>query len=362
MKYNRFYFTALLSALLLGVFGILTILSSQSGAEQPFLLASRQGIFFASGIAVLFGTAAVPFRIFRKLRLPGCVFFLGLLLLLPCFGTRINGMCGWFRFGSFSLQPAELAKPFFVLGLAVLLSGNGSERRRFTWSALFCSCWLGAVLLQPDLGTAAVYFAVFLLMLFVSALPWRFLIGTLAAGIAGSVFFLLRYPYALKRITGLLGSNDDWHIRQFELAAARGGWFGSKLGNAYWSNGYLPLPYNDSAYASLFETIGCAGALIVLLLFALLVASLAVLSWRQRKDPASSLFIAGCAILTGFQSLIHIGVNLSLLPPTGLNLPLVSYGGSSMTGCCLLLGMAFSAAFPPETADIDRKNQNPLDN
>ena len=104
----------------------------------------------------------------------------------------------------------------------------------------------------------------------------------------------------------------------------------------------MPLPYNDSAYATLTETIGFAGALLVLVLFAVLLAALSSIALRREHPETVRLFAAGAAAVIGLQTFLHVGVNLSLLPPTGLTLPLISYGGSSLIGCGILIGMVLS--------------------
>ena len=166
---------------------------------------------------------------------------------------------------------------------------------------------------------------------------------------AAAALFVWSHPYAWRRITGLFQPELDplgsgWHVRQFELAIARGQFFGEKLGHAVWSNAYLPLSYNDSAFATMAETLGFFGTLPVYLGFALLIASLVVLANRFDLEFDARLYILSAAALIGIQSLVHISVNLCLLPPTGLTLPLISYGGSSLIGCCLMLGIALSAA------------------
>ena len=177
----------------------------------------------------------------------------------------------------------------------------------------------------------------------------RYLTGVVAAAFVTAACFVATHPYAWRRIIGFCNPGADpegsgWHVRQFALAAARGHWFGSKLGGAIWSNAYLPLPYNDSAFATLLETLGLVGAALLLALYCGLLASLVALSRRPKLRPEAELFILGAAVLTALQLLLHVGVNLGLLPTTGLTLPLVSYGGSSLLGCCMLFGMAISAA------------------
>ncbi|MBQ9753291.1 MAG: FtsW/RodA/SpoVE family cell cycle protein [Lentisphaeria bacterium] len=332
------------SMILLSFFGLLTILSSQSETDSPYYLVMRQLISFGAALFLMFLCSALPFSFFRKKALLLSGISLLAVLILPLLGTRINGMCGWFRYGSFSLQPTEIAKAFFLLGLVVLLKRFNKESLCFGAGLSYTLLWIAAIVIQPDFGTSFIYFAVFLSLIFVSGLRWRWLLGTIIPAAGAAVCFIYTHPYALKRLKAFLEPASSWHLQQLELASARGGWFGSKIGHALWSNAYLPLPYNDSAYATLTETIGFTGALLVLLLFVLLLAALSILALRRDLTQESRLFAAGAAIIIGVQTLLHIGVNLSLLPPTGLTLPLISYGGSSLTGCGILLGIVLSAA------------------
>ena len=332
------------SMILLGFFGLLTIISSQSETAMPYFLVLRQLISFAAALGLMFLCSLLPFSFFRRAAAPLAALSLLLLLILPFFGTRINGMCGWFRSGSFSLQPSEVAKPFFLLGLVVLIRHFEKEKYRFAAGLAYTLLWGAAIFIQPDFGTFFIYFVTFGLVIFVSGIRWRWLIGTGALAAAGAWYFIHSHSYALKRITAFLNPQGSWHLRQLELACARGGWFGHKLGQALWSNAYVPLPYNDSAYATLTETIGFAGALLVLVLFVVLLAALSSIALRRKHPETVRLFAAGAAAVIGLQTLLHVGVNLSLLPPTGLTLPLISYGGSSLIGCGILIGMVLSGA------------------
>lgn len=336
--------TVIFSMSLLSFFGLLTILSSQSEAAAPYYLALRQLISFGLAAGLMFLCSTIPFAFYKKNALFLAALFLLAVLILPFFGTRINGMCGWFRYGNFSLQPTEIAKAFYLLGLVFLLHCFQKEYLRFGAGFLYSLLWVGAILIQPDFGTSFIYFVTFFLLLFVAGLRWWWLPVCAVPALGAAAIFIHKQPYALKRLLAFLNPSSSWHMRQLELAAARGGWFGSKMGQALWSNAYVPLPYNDSAYATLTETTGFAGALLVLLLFALLLAALSWTAFRKNLTGEARLFVAGTTLIIGIQTLLHIGVNLSLLPPTGLTLPLISYGGSSLTGCGILLGIALSAA------------------
>lgn len=333
---------------LLGVWGLLTIASSLSSMPSSLLIV-RQFCSLAAGMAVMFVASRIPFGFYRRqVWLLGVLFFLPLLI-LPLAGVRVNGMCGWFRLGPLSLQPTEPAKGIFLLCVVVTLTALRSETLRF-WGALaVAALWLIPIFLQPDFGTAAIYLAGFAAVCFLAGVRWRELLIFCAGGATAAALFVWSHPYAWRRITGLFQPELDplgsgWHIRQFELAIARGRFFGEKLGHAVWSNAYLPLAYNDSAFATMAETLGFFGTVPVYLGFTLLIAALAVLANRFDLEEDARLYILSAAALVGIQSLVHISVNLCLLPPTGLPLPLISYGGSSLIGCCLMLGIALSAA------------------
>ncbi len=334
---------------LLGLWGVLTIASSQSSAPEPLYLVGRQFGFLLAAMAVLLAAWRIPFDFYRRnwpVLAALCLLLLGL---LPFLGVRINGMRGWFRLGEFQLQPSEPAKGIFLLALAVVLTRFRASRWRFGVAFLVASIWVAPILLQPDFGTGMIYLAAFAAIYFLAGGSWRTL-GMLGGGsLLLAALFVWRNPYAWRRITGLFQPEADplgsgWHIRQFELAIARGHYFGSKLGGAVWSNAYLPLSYNDSAFATMMETLGLFGTLPVLLFFGALAGSLCWLALRPGMREDARLCIGGAAVLIGIQSLVHISVNLCLLPPTGLTLPLVSYGGSSLVGTAFLVGLALSAS------------------
>ncbi len=335
-------------AFMLGLFGLLTIISSQSGERGPTMLALLQLRNFLIGLAVLAVAARLDFSFYRRYAAVLAVLSLIPLVLLLFWGVRINGMCGWFRFGGVTLQPSELAKPLYLLALVRIFTGPGSAFRRGGLVVLAALAWLVPVGLQPDMGTAAVYAALAVTVLFLGGIPVRVVGGVLVAAAVAAAGFVLTHPYAMRRLTGFLDPESDplgsgWHVRQFELAIARGQIFGSKLGNALWSNAYLPLPYNDSAFATLMETLGLAGGTVVVLLFVFLVAVPSRAALIRPLPDDARLFAMGAVALLALQTLVHVSVNLCLLPPTGLTLPLISYGGSSFAGCGLLLGMMLSA-------------------
>ena len=330
------------TAFLIALWGVLTITASQYETARPLFLAGRQLLFVLAGTAVMLTAARIPFSAHLRLRLIYAVPALLLLLLLPAAGIRINGMRGWYSLGDWSIQPSELGKGIWLL----LIAAAGL---RWKPIALWSMLWIVPILLQPDFGTAAVYIAGLFCVWYSGGGRWKALCATgLLALVAAGVF--LRYnAYAWRRLTAFWNPEASprgagWHIFQFQLAVAHGGWTGSKLGQTFWSSEYLPLAYNDSAYAAMAETLGFLGCAAVLAMYAFLYATLIRQAMRSELSDAARRYLIGTASLLAVQTLLHTGVNTGLLPPTGLTLPLISYGGSSLIGICLMLGIAVSAA------------------
>ena len=325
------------------------------------MLLAKQALFLVAGVAVMLAASSVPFRWYRRYApVLGGVGLL-LLMILPLQGVRVHGMRGWLRFGAISLQPSELMKAPFLLMLAVILAKRElTEFRRFALGALWTLVWIVLVVLQPDFGTAAIYFGAFVLLYFAIGGELRYLAIPLVSGAAAAAWFVCRHAYAWKRLSAFMDPESDplgsgWHPLQFKLAIAHGHLFGVKLGGALWSNHYLPFPYNDSAFATLSETLGFTGGLLVCGALVLLAWSL----WRLGRSPmprANRIFIVAALLLLALQSMIHISVNLCLLPATGLTMPFVSYGGSSLIGCFWMLGMALSAGAEREEQKIQPTN------
>ena len=340
---------AVTGTFLLGLCGVLTIASSQSNSAMPLYLVMKQLCFLISGMALLYLGTRIKFTVWQKSAPLLTAAALLLLCLLPLFGSKINGMTGWFRLGPLSFQPSETGRPFFLLTLVILLTKMQDNYMRFLVSGIFILLWIVPVCLQPDFGTAGIYALGSFIICFLAGMSRKFLALQIAPCLFAAAAAAAKYPYVLRRFTGFLSPERDplgsgWHVRQFELAIARGGWSGSKMGGAVWSNAYLPFSYNDSAGATLLETLGLAGAMMPALLLFILLGSFFVLANRPGLSMQGKLFTAGTAVFIGLQMMIHMGINLALLPPSGLVLPFISYGGSSLAGYCLMTGIVISAA------------------
>ncbi len=343
--------TVLVQSLLfiLCIWGCLAIYNSNTLGASPLYFVGRQLLWLVMGMMLMLLAQRVPFTFYRENALTAAaIAYIGLLAVL-LWGTRINGMRGWFTFSwtSASIQPSEFAKPFFILLLCHLAVNGKNDFKTFLRLALTSLLWILPILLQPDAGTALVYLLAFVVICLLTGTPIKYLLALPALFAPIAAWVLYANPYILKRFSGFWDPASDplgsgWHIRQFQFTIARGSWFGVKMGNATWANSYLPLAHSDSVFATIAESLGFVGTFPIFLLFGIIIFTLyqTTLCLKSRHQK---LFIVGMLSLIAIQALIHISVNVAVLPPTGLTLPLLSYGGSSLLSTLLTFGIILSA-------------------
>jgi cell division protein FtsW len=334
---------------LLCIWGCLAIYSSNTLGNSPLYFLSRQLLWVVSGMFIMILMQRIPFHFFRENALVMAAFAYFSLLAVLVWGTTINGMCGWFTFAwtSASIQPSEFAKPFFVLLLCHIVANGKNNFKTFSHLALVTVLWVMPVLFQPDAGTAFIYFTGFAIICFLAGVRAKYLLAIPAGLVPLAVWTVYKSPYILKRFSGFWDPASDplgsgWHIRQFQFTIARCGWFGVKMGKATWSNSYLPLAHSDSVFATVAESLGFLGVLPIFFIFGVIIYFLFRITLRF-KNQYQKLFIIGMVSLIMVQALVHISVNLALLPPTGLTFPLLSYGGSSLLSTLIAFGMILSA-------------------
>ena len=317
-----------------------------SGNWEHFLV--RQSLWMFIAWTLFFAVSRMKFSTIMCCALPGAAVGALALFLLPLCGTRINGMCGWYMVGDISIQPSEIFKIFYILSIIKMLYLEDlpqSLRQAAACSIIVLFAVLTAI--QPDFGTMSVYLAGGLGAFYFSRVKLKYLGYMLTAAALTAVLTIALNPYMISRIKHFLFPALDpaggaWHLRQFAIATARGEWFGVKGDMAIWSNSFLPLAHNDSIFAAMCEILGFCGGLILLLLYAGFFHQAFSLSAWQRNNLRCSV-IDSTAAMIFFQTALHIAVNLNLLPPTGVTLPLISYGGSSLVGTMLMLAVIISA-------------------
>lgn len=328
-----------LPSLLLFILGLVVL---RSVAPQYVI---QQLIFFAFSAAVFWLVSSTDFQLPFTLHLPA--YFISVVLLLTpyLFGTHTRGAIRWLQFSQFSLQPSEVAKPFFLITFAMLaVSGF---RHRILWLTIaFFIPWL-IIFFQPDLGTSLVFLVGWLVIL-VSHLRLRDVIalGFLLITIIPLSYFILQ-PYQQRRLVSFVNPYSDplgqgYHVIQSLIAVGSGQVLGRGLGHGTQSQlRFLPEHHTDFIFASLSEELGFVGGLLVLSLFACLLWRIYRIS-QITSHPAAALFCLSTLALFSFQIFVNIGMNMGLAPVTGITLPWLSYGGSSLLSTGLFLGLVNS--------------------
>jgi rod shape determining protein RodA len=326
----------------LAVFGVIAVYSATYMRDDPVTANfwRRQAAWVGIGIGVFLITSLVNYRWIRWGALPIYVTSIGFLVLTRFIGRRVYGARSWLEIGPINFQPAQLAVISGILVLALFLSQfrNIHPMLRLLGCGAIAGGPMLLILLQPDFGSTIVWIPTLLAMLFVGAIPLRYLISILLLG-AGFLplmvnFFLKGYQKA--RITAFLDPEIDpqgaaWAINQSLIAIGSGGWAGKgfKAPNTQVELGFLPSTavHNDYIFAAIAEQFGFLGSVVLLAAFAvLLIACLHVA--HQSQDEIGLLTVTGITALMFTHLFQNIGMTIAVMPITGLPLPLISYGGS----------------------------------
>ncbi|NEQ99375.1 MAG: FtsW/RodA/SpoVE family cell cycle protein [Cyanothece sp. SIO2G6] len=281
-----------------------------------------------------------------------CIFALLVLIfatLIPGLGVEVNGASRWLYFGSLGIQPSELIKPCLVLQAAVLFGrwSYFAPTIRWFWLATFASV-LGLILLQPNLSTAALCGMVMWCIALASGLSLRY-VGTAAlSGLGLAIVSVSFQEYQRRRILSFLNpwqmaDGDGYQLVQSLLAIGSGGIWGRGLGLSQQKLFYLPIQYTDFIFAVFAEEFGFIGC-VIFLCFLGVYGTLGLRVAVRTAHPVYQLVAIGCVTLLIGQSILNIGVATGALPTTGLPLPLISYGGSSMLSSLMTAGLLVRVA------------------
>ncbi|QAS51095.1 stage V sporulation protein E [Halobacillus litoralis] len=341
------------------VIGIVMVYSSSSiwseyKFDDPWFYAKRQILFATAGLIAMVVLSRIPYYVWHrhsKLIMIICLVCL-LAVLIPGVGMVRGGARSWIGVGMFSIQPSEFMKLGLILFLARFLSDRQKKMNSFQEGFLpglaLILIPFGLIMLQPDLGTGVVMVGTCLVMMFTAGARISHFMWIAAAGMAGMIGLIASAPYRIKRITAFLHPWEDplgagFQIIQSLYAIGPGGLLGLGLGNSMQKFFYLPEPQTDFIFAVLAEELGFLGGFLVLSLFFILL-------WRGIRtsllapDLFGSLLALGIVGMISIQVMINVSVVTGLIPVTGITLPLVSYGGSSLTLTLASLGLLLSVS------------------
>lgn len=317
------------------------------GQSDYFL--KRQFFNFVAGLLLFVLMVKIDYHVWRRLAVPlllGTVTLL-VLVFMPGFGFEAGGARRWIAISGFLLQPSEIAKLTFLIYLAAWLERKGRGIREFAFGLRPFLILLGLmvflVLLQPDLGTVSIIVVVSLVVYYVAGAPWKHIVSFLIGSALLLALFIQLAPYRAARLTVFLNPELDpqgigYHINQALLAIGSGGIFGVGLGHSRQKFNFLPEVTGDSIFAIIAEELGFILVVGLLLLF-LLLLSRGLKIARRAPDLFGRYLATGIAFGITAQALINMGALTGLLPLTGITLPLISYGGSSLLMTMAALGL-----------------------
>lgn len=322
------------------------------------------------GLVVWIATTSISYNSWRKLAPVAMVLSLAsmLLLLVPGLSNSSHGATRWLALGPFQFQPAEVLKVAAIMYLATWLEHRREELKSLGDSVapfmimVFVASFI-IVVFQRDMGTAMVLALASVGMYFTAGLKWTHLGSVMAAGLLAGWFAILAFPHRMERFTTFLHPDKDttgqgYHITQALIAIGSGGLMGVGLGHSIQVYGYLPEAANDSIFAVIAEEFGLIGSLVIVVLFGFLVFRGLQVA-RQAPDMLARLMATGISLWLLFQAFINIGAMLSLVPLTGIPLPFISYGGTSLVislfGAGILLNI--SKYTVREVSDADHRQR-----
>lgn len=338
----------------LTVIGLIFVLSSSfiwanHRFNDPFYFFKRQLLFANIGFIGMIVISKINYKLYKKYATPFLIasFILLVLLLIPGVGMVRGGARSWIGIGAFSLQPSEFMKLSLIIFLAKFMADNPSEAKTFKHGVMpLISVILvifGVIMMQPDFGSGIVITVAGILMLFLGGVPVKYFLYFIGTGIFGIAALIASAPYRLARITSYLDPLADplgsgFQILQSLYAITPGGLLGHGIGNSIQKHYYLPEPQTDFIFAIIAEEVGFIGATFVLILFICFFLRLAHIALKI-NDLFAKYVILGIMSVLCVQVMINVGVVIGLLPVTGITLPFMSYGGSSLTITLLSIGV-----------------------
>jgi len=352
LSWRNFDFLLLGAIVLASSFGTAMIRSAVAGNQVLQPLIYRQIYFALLGMVVIFGVAAVDYRYWLALYRPIYFGIMAFLISLSSLGQVAFGAQRWFQVGVLFLQPTEFAKIVAIIVLARYFERAQNDRRDLAWvfrGFLWAFGLIFWILLQPNLSNVVVLAVIFGAMLWVNGLEIKQVVIMGAVGIllAGLAFPFLA-PYQQARVLTFIFPDPNatygatYNVQQALIAIGSGGFFGKGYGHGTQTQlRFLKVRHTDFIFSAASEEFGMIGGILIIL-------TLAFIIWRciraaqKARDVSGSMIAFGVAVLIFFQGAVNIGVNLNVVPVSGLPLPFISYGGSGLTALMLGIGLVES--------------------
>lgn len=324
--------------------------------NDGWYFAKRHGIYVVMGLMLATFVVAIPISLWEKYAPHFLIFtlFLLLIVLIPGIGHRVNGSRRWLNLGFIMVQTSEIAKVCAIIFFASFFSRRYHELH-FGWQGflkplLLVGVFVFLLLLEPDFGSSVVLTVTVISMMFIAGVRiWHFMLLIIIA-VSGMAAVAIFSPYRMQRLVTYLDPWADplkggYQLTQSLIGFGRGEWTGLGLGNSLQKLFFLPEAHTDFIFAIIAEEFGLLGAIVMVGLFSALVVRIILVAKNNlaRGKIFAALATFGVAILFSFQVFVNIGVSSGLLPTKGLTLPFISYGGSSLLICCVLMAFVLRA-------------------
>lgn len=353
-KYDKILFIAIL---LLLSFGIVMIYSASSiWAEykfnDSFHYIKQQALFIAIGLILLKAVMKIDYSIYYEKAniILGICFLLLILVLIPGIGTVRNGSRSWFGIGPFGIQPSEFSKLGLIIFTSKYLANSNKFLKSYKEGVLpilgVMLLFFGLIMLQPDLGTGLVLAMTIVSLLFIAGVNMKFFFGVGILGVIGVIILIIIAPYRMDRITAFVDPWKDplgtgFQIIQSLYAIGPGGLLGRGYLKSIQKQFYLPEPQTDFIFSIIAEEFGIVGAFIIVGLFVIILIRGVKIAIKT-KDAFPKYLAFGMTFQIIFQAIMNLMVVVGLIPVTGVTLPFISYGGSSLLITLVSMGILLS--------------------
>jgi cell division protein FtsW len=327
------------------------------------------------GLVALFVGMTIDYRKYKKLTKPAVILSIIFLTITLVLGGEVKGATRWLRFGGLSLQPSEFAKFALLFHLCTLISTKGEAIRDFKKGFLPMMVWIGSVaglvLIQPNFSTGSMIILMSMVMLFISEAKFTHLFGTVGAAIPVLGAVALARPHVMARIKSFIdgsasGGHLNYQLMQGIIGFGNGGLFGVGPGLSKQRDFFLPESYGDFVFSIVGEEYGLIGTIVFMGLFLVLLLRGFKIAKNARDDFGRLLAIGITSVVTLY-ALVNAGVTLGILPTTGLPMPFVSYGGSSLLFTSFAVGVLLNISSQTdmhprlEKTPVPEKSSQPLE-
>ena len=341
-NFDFYLFTAIIILIL---FGAIMIYSASSiwanyKFEDSFYYVKRQMIFIVLGIFLMITTSKIDYNIYyeNSNKILGICIILLILVLIPGIGSVRNGSRSWFGIGSLGIQPSEAAKLGMIIFTSKYLTNSSKFLKSYKYGVFpilgVLFLLFGLIMLQPDLGTGMILVISIISLLFIAGVNMKFFIGGGIIGLIGVIILIAIAPYRMDRITSFINPWNDplgtgFQIIQSLYAIGPGGLLGRGYLKSIQKQFYLPEPQTDFIFSIIAEEFGIVGTIFVVFMFSFIIYRGIKIALRT-KDSFAKYLAFGMSFQLAFQALMNLMVVIGMIPVTGVTLPFLSYGGSSL--------------------------------